>query len=96
MPNLEFHEKQLFEKLFNREGYVITKELTNSRFSDFFKDYEIDIDNRKYFYKTGSKMNRLRVFWKIEPNKTVGKVLEALLKYADEIESIDEKDKKKS
>ena len=41
-------------------------------------------------------MKRLRAFWDMEPDKIVGKVLEALLKYAQSVGSVDEKDKEKA
>ena len=41
MANLELHETELFEKLFNRGGYVITENFTNTKFSQFFKKHGI-------------------------------------------------------
>lgn len=92
MANLELYETELFEKLFNKGGYVITEDFTNPKFSQFFKKHGIYIDDGKYSVNGKSKMKRLRAFWEIEPNQIVGKVLEALLKYALQIEKIDEKD----
>ena len=96
MASLELHETELFEKLFNRAGYVITESFTNARFSQFFKKHSINIDDRKYLKNGKSKMKRLRAFWEVESNLTVGKALESLLFYACEIEKIDERDKEKA
>ncbi|MDD5320669.1 MAG: hypothetical protein PHD43_08690 [Methylococcales bacterium] len=43
-----------------------------------------------------SKMKRLRAFWEIEDDKTVGKLLNGLLSYADSTEKIDQNDKNKA
>lgn len=54
---------------------------SNRTFSDFFKDFNIDIFDTKYVSHgpSGSKANCLRAFWKIEPNELVAQVLEDLL-----------------
>ena len=92
MADLNFTEKQLFEKLFDRGGYVL--DFSNRTFQEFFKDFNLDIYSTKYQIYGESKMKRLRAFWDVEPNIIVGKVLNQLLQYADSIEDILEKDKK--
>ena len=92
MANLKFNEKQLFEKLFDRGGYVL--DFSNRTFEEFFKDFNIPIYSEKYSFNGDSKMKRLRAFWESEPDIIVAKVLVSLLQYADTIEDIDEKDKK--
>ncbi|MBN2436075.1 MAG: hypothetical protein JXK07_12490 [Spirochaetes bacterium] len=91
MANLNFNEKQLFEKLFDRGGYVL--DFSDRTFADFFKDFNIDICSKKYTQSGSSKMKRLRAFWEIEPDKIVGEVLLALLQYAEIKESVSKKDK---
>lgn len=91
MANLKFNEKQLFEKLFDKGGYVL--DFNNRDFQEFFNDFKIDIFSEKYNIKSsGSKMNRLRAFWELENDMTVGKVLKSLLELANQIGSIEEKD----
>ena len=75
MANLNFNQKQLFEKLFqgNSAGYVLN--FSDRTFSEFFKDFRVDIDSQKYYKNGSSKMKRLRAFWEIENDKLVGNVL---------------------
>ena len=80
------HEKTIFEKLFNRNGYVL--DFTDSTFAEFFREHGIDIEDNKYHINGRSKMKRLRAFWEIEPDKTVGQVLKSLLEYAYTIDSV--------
>lgn len=91
MANLKFNEKQLFEKLFDRGGYVLN--FSNRTFEEFFKDFNVAIYSDKYSFNGDSKMKRLRAFWEIETDVLVGKVLMSLLDYADSVEGINEKDK---
>lgn len=64
-------------------GYVL--KFTNRTFQEFVADcVQLDINNEKYSYSTGSKANRLRKFWEIEPNHVVGKVVRDLIVLAQE------------
>jgi len=94
MANLKFNEKQLFEKLFNRGGYVL--EFTDRTFKEFFIDYNINIEDDKYYKNGSSKMKRLRAFWEIETDKIIGEVCNALLEYANSIDIIEDKDNKQA
>ena len=91
MANLKFSEKQLFEKLFDRGGYVL--DFSNRTFEEFFRDYNVNIFSEKYNKSSGSKMNRLRAFWEVESDKKVGEVLLNLLQYAEAKEGVKQKDK---
>ncbi len=91
MANLKFNEKQLFEKLFDRGGYVL--DFSNRTFEEFFKDFNIPIYSDKYSINGDSKMKRLRSFWEIESDTKVGEVLLNLLQYAEAKEDIKQKDK---
>ena len=51
MANLKFNEKQLFEKLFDRGGYVL--DFSDRTFKEFFSDFNINIEDNKY-YKNGT------------------------------------------
>lgn len=81
MANLKFLDKSSLESIFDNNGYVLN--FCNRTFAEFFKDYNINIDDNKYFHNGGSKMNRLRAFWELESDALVGEVLEGLLKYAE-------------
>lgn len=77
MSSLSPLEKRVFEELFGMSsGYVL--DFSNRSFSDFFHDaVKISIDDSKY--GAGSKANRLRAFWSIEPDILVGKALKEML-----------------
>lgn len=93
MASLKFNEKQLFEKLFDRGGYVL--DFNNREFDEFFNDFKINIFSDKYNIKSsGSKMNRLRAFWEIEDNRLVGNVLKGLLELSIQKYTVDDKDLK--
>ena len=91
MANLKFNEKQLFEKLFDRGGYVL--DFSNRTFEEFFNDFNISIYSERYSFNGDSKMKRLRAFWDTDTNGKVGEVLLNLLEYAKTKEDIDQKDK---
>lgn len=94
MSTLKTHEKVIFEKLFDRGGYVL--DFTDPTFSAFFREHQIGIDDQKYKFNGASKMKRLRAFWEVESDAVVGKVLEALLQYAEALEGVGEGDKRKA
>ena len=85
MSTLTNVDRRYLEALFKMSGgYVL--EFTDAEFADFFKDYGIDIEDKQYHHNSGSKANRLRAFWRLEPNNKVGDVLNGLLQQV----SIDE------
>jgi len=81
MSNLTSLDKRKFEDLFGMEsGYVL--DFTNRSFADFIKGKTgINIYDGKYAQNGESKARRLREFWAIEPDITVGKVLSSLLEH---------------
>lgn len=81
MSNLTIIEKMTIEKLFGMSsGYVL--DFSNRTFQEFVADsVGRDIYDSLYDQGSGSKANRLRALWKIEPNNVVGKLLMELLKY---------------
>jgi hypothetical protein len=82
MSDLKFGEKNSFETLFDMGGgYVL--DFSDRTFSEFFSDYKIDINDSRYRGMGNSKAKRLREFWKIEANDTVGKVMEGMVSYAE-------------
>ena len=91
MSQLKMHEKKVFEKLFNRDGYVL--DFNDRTFAEFFREHGIDIEEEKYHFNGRSKMNRLRAFWEIESDNIVGKVLQSLLDCACIVEEVNSVDK---
>ena len=81
MADLSIFEQMRFEKLFGMErGYVL--DFSNRKFQGFIATSTgINVYEEKYNYVSGSKANRLRAFWKEEPNHIVGKLLLDLLEY---------------
>ena len=77
MSSLKAHEKVIFEKLFDRNGYVLN--FNDRTYAEFFREHGINIDAEKYRINGTSKMRRLRAFWEVESDAVVAKVLTALL-----------------
>lgn len=75
MSNLTAMEKRKLERALGMSsGYVLN--FSNRTFAEFFLDsVGLDIYDAKYDYASGSKANRMRAFWNIESNYTVGKLL---------------------
>lgn len=72
-------ERMKLEKMFCMNGgYVM--DFSNRTFSDFiFEETRIDIYNDKYLIYGDSKAKRLRAFWDLENNYSVGKITKAML-----------------
>ncbi len=79
MATIKMLDKRILEDLFDRGGYVL--DFSNRTFSEFFRENGINIDQDKYLINGTSKMNRLRAFWQLEQDKTVGKIIFELLDY---------------
>jgi hypothetical protein len=81
MSDLTFIEKTKLERQFQMGGgYVL--DLSNRTLAEFVVESTgRDIYDAKYDYGSGSKANRLRAFWRQEPNHVVGKLTTDLLKY---------------
>jgi hypothetical protein len=79
---LTFLEKHKLEKLFGMGGgYVL--DFSNNTFSAFVADSSgRNIYDSRYDRSTGSKANRLRAFWSVEPNQLAGKLIDDLLEYS--------------
>ena len=54
MSSLRVVEKTVFEKLFDRGGYVLN--FNDRIFKEYFNEYGIDIENQKYRRNGASKM----------------------------------------
>ena len=81
MANLKQTEKLILEKLFEMDsGYVL--DFSNATFQQFIFDVcKLDIYNQKYAIYGDSKAKRLRTFWQIESDKTVGILTNEMLAY---------------
>ena len=81
MANLKQTDLLILEKLFEMGGgYVL--DFSNSSFRQFiFNVCKIDIYNQKYAVYGDSKAKRLRIFWQIESDNTVGILINEMLAY---------------
>jgi hypothetical protein len=83
MSDLTAFEGRKLEKLLGMGGgYVLN--FSDRTYSEFFLDYRIDIEAAQYRTGGGSKAKRMRTFWAVAPNHTVGRVLEGLIAYGIE------------
>ena len=84
MSNLKAREKARLEKLFNMSGgYVL--DFSDATIKTFFYDVVgIDIHDEKYCGKGTSKAKKLREFWRLENDYTVGKITKAMIEEYEE------------
>lgn len=82
LSTLTHLEKRRLERLFGMEsGYVL--DFSNRTFEEFVLDVVgKGIYDEKYDYSSGSKANRLRAFWSVEPDHVVARLLSALIQVA--------------
>jgi hypothetical protein len=83
MSKLRFREKQVLEAFLEMGGgYVLN--FSDRTFAEFFADFDVDIDDPRYSEgHSGSKANRLRSFWEMEPDGLVATVIRELVSYAN-------------
>lgn len=80
MAEISAFERRNLEKLLGMgSGYVL--DFSDRTYTEFFIDFRVDIDAAQYRAGGDSKAKRMRTFWDIAPNHTVGKVLEGLIAY---------------
>lgn len=81
MSDIQRATKSKLETLFGMDsGYVL--DLNNTKFEDFiFDETRINIFDDTYNFRSGSKANRLRAFWKIESNQVVALLSLSLLEF---------------
>lgn len=79
MAKLKETEKLILEKLFDMQGgYVL--DFSNSKFQQFiYNTFKIDIYSSKYSVYGDSKAKRLRAFWDLENDNTIGKLINELI-----------------
>ena len=91
MADFKFQEKKVIESTLGM-GSGCVLDFSDRTFAEFFSDYQIDIDDPKYYKNGGSKAYRLRSFLAIEPEEVVRPILLALLHYAQTVGTPDPKD----
>ena len=81
MSSLSLADRRNLEKHFDMAGgYVLN--FSDRTFGEFvFDAVGLDIHDQKYTVAGTSKANKLRTFWKIESDHTVGKLILALIDY---------------
>jgi hypothetical protein len=93
MAKLNVGERRRLEKLFDMGGgYVL--DFSNRTLEEFVYDsVEVEIYHDRYHHGSGSKANRIRGFWKVEPEARVGKLIHDLVDHAEEMYGDDKADK---
>lgn len=87
MAEITAFERRKLEKLLGMgDGYVL--DFSDRTYAEFFLDFRVDIDAAQYRVGGGSKAKRMRTFWEIAPNHTVGKVLDGLIAYGIQIDRL--------
>jgi len=83
VADLGFMDRQQLEKLFEMSGgYVLN--FNDRTFQEFVADaVQLDIHDDKYCRDGTSKARKLRQFWKLESDYTVGTLLKALADYCE-------------
>ncbi|MHB2027148.1 MAG: abortive infection family protein [Elusimicrobiota bacterium] len=81
MNSLSITDRYNLEKFLGMSsGYVLN--FSNRTFGEFVSEQvAVDIDSGRYGIMGSSKANKLRSFWKLESDHTVGKLLLALINY---------------
>lgn len=81
MANLKQTDKLILERQFGMEGgYVL--DFSNQLFQQYIFDVcKLDIYDSKYSALGDSKAKRLRMFWQLEADRTVGILINELLAY---------------
>lgn len=78
MSSLTGADKRILEIILGMGGgYVL--DFNDASFGQFFSDYNVDIHDARYQMYGTSKANKMRAFWKIDPDEIVERVLSAML-----------------
>ncbi|MEZ8102854.1 TIR domain-containing protein [Vibrio bivalvicida] len=83
MANLARRDISSLENYLQMDGGHLL-DFSHRTLANFFDDYGIDIDEEQYQVGSGSKANRMRGFWGVSDEKTVGTVLLGMIDYYDE------------
>jgi len=84
MSSLNMRDKRVLEEFFGMgSGYVLN--FSDRTFGDFVHEaVDIEIHSEKYTINGSSKAKKLRVFWEIESDYIVGRLLNALIDEAED------------
>jgi hypothetical protein len=84
VSSLGAREKRLFEEFLGMgSGYVLN--FSDRTFGEFCEEtVDVDIHSDKYLKHGTSKARKLRAFWEMESDYLVGRLLHALIDYAEE------------
>jgi len=85
MSSLTAMDRNLLEKFLNmKSGYVLN--FSDKTFEDFFvESVDVDIHDKQFTIIGTSKANKMRAFWKVQPDHVVCKLLTDLIDYDDSI-----------
>ena len=87
MSDLTAFERRKLEKLLGMgSGYVLN--FSDRTYAEFFIDYRVEIDAVQYRTGGDSKAKRMRAFWDVAPNSTVGRSIEGLIAYGTQEECL--------
>lgn len=84
MSDLNTKEKRKLEAYFDMSGgYYL--DFSNNSLSDFINEtLGIELYSEKYNYGSGSKANRIRAIWDLEPNHLIGKLIRESIEYSED------------
>ena len=78
MSDLSGSDRRKLEKLFRMGGGFVL-DFSDRTFGEFFDEYRVEIDAPQYKSKGTSKANRLRTFWQINSNHSVGRSITGMI-----------------
>lgn len=83
MSDLTGSDRRKLERLLGMSsGYVLN--FKDRTFGEFFDEFRVEIEAERYQTRGTSKANRMRVFWDIDGNHAVGRVIGGVIAYATE------------
>ncbi|MFU1553357.1 abortive infection family protein [Aeromonas sp. A04] len=86
MSDLSGSERRKLEKLFGMGGGFVL-DFSDRTFGEFFDEYRVEIDAPQYKAKGTSKANRLRTFWQIDSNYSVGRSITGMIEHGSDTDS---------
>ncbi len=81
MSSLTYKEQVKLENLFEMGNGLVLRFSDKSLRDFIISEIGIDIQDEKYNYKSGSKANRIRGFWKVESDINVARLCDNLLDF---------------
>lgn len=87
MSSITAREKALLEDIFEMGGGYVS-DFSNSTFDRFFVEHNVNIYEDKYGEIGGSKAKRLREYWRLEDDQSVGVILKELIEHERDLSAI--------